>query len=117
MTNCEQDKLDFDVLVARCAGPDRKEQECYLARVIMKLLIERFGRDSHLPDANVLWVLGICEDDVVAAMRVLDGIYTWVSKSLLGDSRCDMSAIREGARDEMLKELIRRQEFQHDPRI
>ena len=46
MGNGQADKLDFNALVARCAGPDGNEQESYLARVVMKVLIEHFGRDT-----------------------------------------------------------------------
>ena len=87
-------EMDFNALVVRCAGPDKEGQEEYLDRVVMKLLIQRFGRGKKLPDENVLRAIGICEEDTRVAMKVLDGIYAWVSKGLLGDPCCDRLGIR-----------------------
>ena len=118
MANNEQvEKLDFNALVVQCAGPDRKEQESFLAVVVMKSLIERLGRDSYLPDKNVLRVLGVREEDVSAAIRVLDGVYAWVSKSLLGDPCCDLLYIRSYAIKYMRAELERRQKIQREAGI
>ena len=36
-------ELDFNALVVRCAGPDKEDQVAYLARVVMKLLIQLFA--------------------------------------------------------------------------
>ena len=107
-------ELDFNALVVRCAGPDKKEQEEYLVKVVMKLLIQRYGRDSKLPDANVLRVLGIREEDTRVAMKVLDGIYAWVSKGLIGDPYCDLPGIRSEIVEYMRSDLERRQAIQRE---
>ena len=118
MANNEQvEELDFNALVVRCAGPDKKEQEEYLVRVVMKLLIQRYGRDSKLPDANVLRVLGIREEDTRVAMKVLDGIYTWVSKGLLDDPCCDLPSIRSEIVEYMQSDLERRHAIQREVEI
>lgn len=115
MTDVEQvEGMDFNALVVRCAGHDKKEQEEYLVKVVMKLLIQRFGRDEKLPDANVLRVLGISEEDTQVAMKVLDGIYAWVSKGLLGDPCCNLPGIRSEAIKYMRSELERRRAIQRE---
>ena len=116
-SNDRDEELDLNALVARCAGPDKKEQGEYLVKVIMKLLIQHFGRGKKLPDENVLRVLGICEEDTRVAMKVLDGIYAWVSKSLLGDSCCDLPNIHSEAIEYMRSDLERRQAIQREAGI
>lgn len=107
-------ELDFNALVVRCAGPDKEGQEEYLDRVVMKLLIQRFGRGKKLPDENVLRAIGICEEDTRVAMKVLDGIYAWVSKGLLGDPCCDCLGIRSEIVEYMRSDLERRQAIQRE---
>lgn len=118
MANNEQiEEMDFNTLLLRCAGPDGKEQEGFLVRVVMKSLIELLGRGSHLPDENVLRALGVCEEEVTFAIRVLDSVYAWVSKSLIGDPCCDLQYIRSYAIKFMRAELKRRQEIQREAGI
>jgi len=116
-SNEQIEKQDFNALVVRCAGPDKKEQEEYLVSVVMKLLIQRFGRGRKLPDENVLRVLGIREEDTQVAMKVLDGIYAWVSKGLLDDPCCDLPGIRSEAIEYMRSDLERRQAIQREAGI
>ena len=113
-SNEQVEEQDFNALVVRCAGRDKKEQEEYLVRVVMKLLIQHFGRGKKLPDENVLRAIGICEEDTQVAMKVLDGIYAWVSKGLLGDHCCDLSGIRSEAIEYMRSELERREAIQRE---
>ena len=118
MANNEQvEEQDFNALVVRCAGPDKKEQEEYLVRVVMKLLIQRFGRGSKLPDGNVFRVLEICKEDTQVAMKVLDCIYTCVVKALLEDPRRDLLGISSEAIEYMRSELERRQAIQREAGI
>ena len=110
-------ELDFNALVVRCAGPDKEEQKAYLVKVVMKLLIQHFGRGKKLPDENVLRAIGICEEDTRVAMKVLDGIYAWVSKGLLGDPCCDRLGIRSEIVEYMRSDLERRQAIQREAGI
>ena len=105
MTNNRQDeKMAFNALVTRRGGSDRKDQEDYLARVIMQLMIDHFGRGTRLPDANILHALiakgavdKVCEKDVFAAMEVLDAFYRMVACALLDDPCFDPQGIRSKA--------------------
>ncbi len=109
MANNEQvENLDFNELVARRGGSDRNEQESYLARVVMQLMIDYFGRGTRLPDENLLHALiaqgavdKICEKDVFAAMEVLDAFYRMVARTLLDDSSFDPQGIRSKAMEFM----------------
>ena len=116
-SNEQVEEQDFNALVVRCAGRDKKEQEEYLVRVVMKLLIQHFGRGKKLPDENVLRAIGICEEDTRVAMKVLDSIYEYVIKALLGDPCCDLLGIRSEAIKYMRSELERRQTIQREAGI
>ncbi len=116
-SNDRDEELGFNALVVRCAGPDKEEQEEYLVKVVMKLLIQRLGRGKKLPDENVLRAIGICEEDTRVAMKVLDGIYAWVSKGLLGDPCCDLPGIRSEIVEYMRSDLERRQAIQREAGI
>ena len=113
MANNEQEeKLDFNALVEQCAGPNRKEQESYLARVVMKVMIEKYGKGEVIPDSLGLpKIEEFAKKDVQTAEVILDAIYSCVSKSLLGDS-CHMLYLRSEAIKYMLSELERRQKIQ-----
>lgn len=108
---------DFNTLVEDCAGPDRKEQVSYLSRVVMKVMIDRFDRDLQLPDANVLRVCGIEIEEVVKAMKVLDALYSGLSKSLLDDADKDPCGIRLEAQKYMRKDLNEREKIQKEAGI
>lgn len=121
MENDEQNEV-FKALVERCAGPVRKEQESYLARVIMKSLIKRYGRDGKLPDANVFRALGRSEEDLTRVVarepfvvgKVLDEIYSWLAKSLLDNQLYDLHTLRREAVEYMQENLKRRQAIQRE---
>ncbi len=118
MANNEQaEGRDFNVLVEQCAGPDRKEQESYLARVVMKVMIKQYGEGKVFPDSlDLPKIEDFAKKDVQAAWVMLDAIYSCVSKSLLGDS-CHMLDIRSEVIKYMLSELERRQEIQREAGI
>lgn len=113
MTSHEQDdKRDFNDLVARCAGPDRKEQERYLAKVIMQVMISDYGRDAKLPDANALQAFmekGVAEEilrrDVSTAMKVLDAFYDMIARAFLNGLDFDQLGLRSKAMAFMQKSL------------
>ena len=118
MVNTEQvEKEDFNALVVQCAGPDRKEQEGYIARVIMKVMNEQYGEGKVFPDSlDLPKIEDFAKKDVQAAWVMLDAIYSCVSKSLLGDS-CHMLDIRSEVIKYMLSELERRQEIKREAGI
>ena len=110
MANNERDEeLDFNALVTLRAGSKtRKEQEEYLAKVVMQLMINYFGRGRRLPDANLLHALiakgavgKICEKNVFAAMEVLDAFYRMIACALLDDPGFDPQGIRSKAMEYM----------------
>ena len=110
---------EFNSLVVQCAGPERKDQETYLIRVIMKVMIEFFERDTRLPDANVLHALiakgivnEICEANVFAAMKVLDTFYKTIACALLDDPDFDPSNIRSEVITVMQKGMSNRRAIQ-----
>ena len=102
MTNYEQDNnLDFNALVARRAGPDRKDQEKYLANVTMHLMMKPFARDARLPDSNVIHTLiakgsidKFCEKHVLAAINMLDTFYDTIACAVLDDPDFNPDDIR-----------------------
>lgn len=107
-------KSGFNDIVAACAGPDRESQEKYLVCLVMKLLIERYERDSKLPDANVLRKHGIGDiKNVHEAEKVLDAYYLAVSRALLDDSD-DLCGIRDKVIEYMRSDLSRRQEIREE---
>ena len=116
-SNEQVEKQDFNALVARCAGPVKEEQEAYLVKVVMKLLIQHFGRGKKLPDENVLRAIGICEEDTRVATKVLDSIYEFVVKALLEDPRRDLLGISPEIIEYMRSELERRQAIQREAGI
>ena len=108
-------KCDFNFLVTACAGQDREAQENYLVCLVMKLLIERYGRDPKLPDANVLRKHGIVDiKNVHEAEKVLDAYYLAVSRALLDDASDDPCGIRDKAIEYMRSDLNRRQEIRKE---
>ena len=125
MTNHElEDKMDFATLITKCAGPDRKDQETYLVRLVAKLLIGYFGRDPSLPDANVLRAMSakgivneVVEKDVFAAIKVLDTFYCMIARAFLDYPDFDPSGIRSDAIKFMLEELRKKRAIQRDANI
>lgn len=125
MTNHELDeKMDFATLITKCAGPDRKDQETYLVRLVAKLLIGYFGRDPSLPDANVLRAMvakgivnEVVEKDIFAAIKVLDTFYGMIARAFLNDPDFDPSGIRSDAIKFMQEELRERRAIQQEANI
>ena len=113
-----EQECDFNALVEACAGPDRKEQTNYLVKVVMKIMIEFYGRNliQKLPDANVLLrhSLGDLIGNGGADIELLDAIYLALAKSLLGDVHNHPSDIRSKVKEYMLSELRRRQVLQQE---
>ena len=111
--NEQEERLDFNALVARCAVSDKKkEQEEYLVKVIMKLLTERYGRGAYFPDSNVFQGhRSLTNEEVDLAMKMLDVVYASASKALLGDLCHDMLGVRSEAIKYMQSELKLRQEI------
>ena len=100
-SNEQVEELDFNALVTLRGGSNRNEQEGYLARVVMQLMIDCFGRGTSLPDENLLHALiakgavaEICEKDVFAAMEVLDAFYRMIARALLDDPSFNPQGIR-----------------------
>lgn len=109
MANNEQvENLDFNELVTRCAGSARKDQEHYLANVVMHLMMKPVEQDARLPDSNVLHAFiangavgKICEKDVSVAMKVLDAFYCMVARAFLDDPDYNPDNIRSKAMEFM----------------
>lgn len=109
MANNEQvENLDFNELVTRCAGSARKDQEHYLANVVMHLMMKPVEQDARLPDSNVLHAFiangavgKICEKDVSVAMKVLDAFYCMVACAFLDDPDYNPDNIRSKAMEFM----------------
>ena len=107
--NEENEKQDLKVLVARCVGTDRKDQEVYLVRVIMKSLIERYGRGPYFPDSNALQMHKLLtNEDVDLAMKMLDVVYASAARALLDDPCHDMLGIRSEVIKYMQSDLEQR---------
>ena len=103
MANDEQvENLDFNVLVARCAGSeDRNVQEEYLAKVVMELMIEYFGEGTRFSDEKVIQVIKKeGEVDAKVSWQIKDRIfplYIAVAKALLDDMNYDLFDMRINA--------------------
>lgn len=129
MVNDERDtEMDLNSLVADCAGLGCREQESYLSRLVMKILIEHYRRTQPVPDANVLRVFGAGDDVlqairkgdtdcICAVMRALDCFYAQVARSLLSDSNYDVYDVREKAIAYMHSDLRRRRVIQQDAEV
>ena len=116
--NEENEQQALKVLVARCVWADRKKQEVYLVRVIMKSLIERYGRGPYFPDSNVLQMhKSLTKEDVDLAMKMLDVVYASAAKALLDDPCHDMLGVRSEAINYMQSELERRKKIQREAGI
>ena len=87
MVSNEVEKVDFNALVARCAGSeDRKSQEEYLTRVIDKLMTKHFGRDIHPFESDVVQAIKekCSADEGHAALKEPKGIvFMWRKRSLM----------------------------------
>ena len=109
MANNEQvENQDFNELVKRRAGSARKDQEHYLANVVMHLMMKPIEQDARLPDSNVLHAFiakgsvgKICEKDVSVAMKVLDAFYYMVARAFLDDPDYNPDNIRSKAMEFM----------------
>ena len=109
----QNEKQDLNVLVAQCAGPDRKEQERFLVRAIMKVLIEQYGKGEKIPDSLGLpEIEEFAKHDAYTTCMILTVIYSFVAESLLNDS-LHMLDIRSWVIKYMQSELERRQKIQH----
>ena len=107
MENSEESK-GFNVLVALCAGPDRRDQESYLARVIRKSIRER--RDRNISDGELLNELGVSKDNFDVVMKVFDAIYARAACLLLESPSRDLLHVRLEAIKKMLSTLAWRHE-------
>ena len=118
MTSSERDeKLDFNALVERCAGSDRKEQGRFLVKVVMKVMIEQYGKGERIPDSLGLpEIEEFAKKDANTACMILTAIYSFVAESLLNDS-CYMLDIRSWVIAYMQSELERRQKIQREAGI
>lgn len=109
-TNEENVKQDLNALVTQCVGADRTKQEVYLVRVIMKLLIERYGRGPYFSDSNVIQVHKLLtSEDFDLAMKMLDVVYASAAKELLDVPCRDMLGVRSEVIKYMWADLERRQ--------
>lgn len=104
-----REKDEFKILVEGCAGTDRKDQESYLVRTVMKVMAKRYGKGDVVPDSTGISALKeLVKSDVNKILMVLDAIYSAVAKLLLEDSSFDILNIRAGVRMEMLSEIERK---------
>ena len=116
--------MSFHELVKVCGGTRRDEQIDYLVKIVMQMMIEYFGRDTRLPDANVLHALiqkgvvnEICEKDVVTAMKVLDRFYEMIASALIDDPNFDPSNVRSKVMELMRKKMYDRITIQQEASI
>ncbi len=103
-------------LVAKCACSNKKvEQVSYLAKVIMKAMKDRYRKGEKIPDSlGIPAIEAFADKDAYTAYGILDGIYSFVSESLLDGSilniRADVISI-------MQEELKRRQQIKQEANI
>ena len=117
MGNEQDEKLDFNALVEQCAGTDSGIQESCLAKVVMKAMINRYGKGKVIPDSLGLpKIEDFARKDVKTSCGILDAIYSCVAKSFYGDS-CHMLDIRSEAIKYMQAELEVRQKIKRDANI
>ena len=102
---------EFKVLVERCAGPDRKEQEKYLARVVVKLMKMNHGREADFSEVLQTPEKADAKKASAAIMSSRDA-NSFVAKMLLNDIAYDFMGIRSKATDFMQSDLERRQKIQ-----
>ena len=110
--------MNLNKLTELCAGAEKKTQEAFLENVLLKVMIDKFGRGCKLPDENaipavlenmpVLDVEYVRENPVVAT-KILDAFYKIVSKLLLEDTNFDMLDLRSTSEAYLAKELERRE--------
>lgn len=103
---------EFNALVAECAGSDKEdEQVAYLVKVIMRAMKHRYSVGERIPDSlGIPELEEIAKKDASTACKILDGVYSFVSKSLLDGS---IVYIRADAISIMQEELMSRQEIKH----
>lgn len=104
---------DFVALVERCAGPVRKEQENYLARVVVKLMKVDHGREIDFPELLHAPGKAVAEKISAAIMSSCDANH-FVAKMLLDDSGYDFMVLRSKAADFMQSDLERQQKIQRE---
>ena len=104
---------EFIALVERCAGPDRKDQEKYLARVIVKLMKTNHGREADFSEGLQTSGKTDAEKVSVAILSSCDANY-FVAKMLLDDLGYDLMGLRSKATDFMQSDLERRQKIQRE---
>lgn len=109
--------MDLKELTERCAGAEKKEQEAFLGNVLLKVMINKFGRGSKLPDGNavpaVLEIMPVLDveharGNPADAAKVLDDFYQIATKLLLEDVDFDILDLRSAVKEYMAKELERR---------
>jgi hypothetical protein len=86
---------EFNALVERSEGSDRKKQEIYLVRVLKSLVDERAERGMKRSDDNILKVLKVSSMECVYILAKTRGdIYSLVAKSLLDNSDLGFDVVR-----------------------
>ena len=89
------DISEFNALVERREGTDRKKQENYLVRLLKSLVKDRAESDMKLSDENVLKVLGVTNMECMHMIASMPGdIYSAMAKSLLDNPDCELDVIR-----------------------
>ena len=89
------DISEFNALIERREGSDRKKQEIYLVRVLKSLVDERAERDMKRSDDNTLRVLKVTNMESVYMLAKTRGdIYSLVAKSLLDNSDLGFDVVR-----------------------
>ncbi len=89
------DISEFNALIERREGSDRKKQEIYLVRVLKSLVDERAGRDMKRSDDNILRVLKVTSIESVHMLAKTQGdIYSLVAKSLLDNPDLGFNVVR-----------------------
>lgn len=106
---CKGDISEFNALVTKCACSNKKDaQVSYLVKVVMKVMAKQFGKGKKIPDSlGIPEIEALAKKDVHTACSVLDGLYSFLSKSLLDHPDFNLRAkVISG----MQKELKDRQE-------
>ena len=115
--------MNFSKLAAECAGQDPDKQQEFLSNVLLKIMIDRLGRGSNLPDANAIPVLVNAHEPSIAqlikensslAMEILDAFYKCISKNLIGNPSFDILNLRSDAKKYMEEVIAKRQEIERE---
>ena len=115
--------MNLNELVERCAGTEKKQQVAFLGNILLKVMIDKCGRDDKLPDGNavpavlenmpVLNVEYVRENPIIAE-KLLDEFYSVVSQLLLEDDSFDILNLRSAAGKCMVAVIKKRDEIQNE---